>query len=545
MAEEVVLTGIGVGSRVVRAEVFRLHKRESLPAPTKSSQTPSEEKKLIAIAVDQLSKIYEQKIASAATEDLREILIAQSALATDPELTDVAEDFCDLGWDSCTSIQLAMNEFKTLLEGTGGEFGERIADLDEIAYRLCCNILGFSLDQEIPSTGEYIVAARDLTPIDTVSFTPAVVGVITEKGGPTSHTAIVCRSKDIPALVACPGAAELKSGDILVLDPDNSRAIINGELPRNSGNWWEFLQSDQKQVIPVLANVGSLADSHNASMADGIGLLRTELFFLDQMQPPTLEDQEKIYSAIFAAAPVGEIIVRTLDAGSDKPIPFLNMGPEENPALGVRGQRVAELDPIFYSNQLKAIAQAAKEVQASGKNITVSVMAPMISTVGEAEIFVEQARKAGLSRVGIMVEVPSIISCIPRLQGVLDFVSVGTNDLSQYLFAADRTNSGVAHLLNPWEPALLYQLQLIAQSAEQVHIKSGVCGEAASDPLMAIVLAGLGFSTISASISALSSVKKVLTSFNQKQCQAAATAALSALTAREAKTFVKHALNLE
>ncbi len=539
-----ILTGIGVGSRAVRAEVFRLQPRAVLPPHAKRTGEAKEEIALIDGAVARLESMYLEKISAAESADLREILQAQLALATDPELTDVAHSFCNSGWNATTAIQLAMNEFKSLLEGAGGEFGERIADLDEIAYRLCLFVLGNPQDTEIPQTGQFIVVAEDLTPMDTVSFTAAIVGVITEKGGPTSHTAIVCRSRDIPALVACSGASQLKTGEIILLDPDNSQAIINGDLPSNLGNWWDKLLGEQPLLLPVLANVGSVADSQRAHEASGIGLLRTELFFLNHKNIPNLSEQKAIYTEVFRAAPSGEIIVRTLDAGSDKPIPFLEMGAEENPALGVRGQRLSALAPDFYRNQLLAIAESAIEVQNEGKEITVSVMAPMISTISEAKDFAEQAKSAGIARVGIMVEVPAIIPFISHLNGILDFISVGTNDLSQYLFAADRTNSGVAHLLNPWEPALLNQLQLISTNARAAGIKAGVCGEAASDPLLCIVLAGLGFDSVSASVSALAAVKKVLSSVSRPDSEKAAKAALAEVSAHGAKSAARSTLNL-
>jgi phosphotransferase system enzyme I (PtsI) len=170
-----------------------------------------------------------------------------------------------------------------------------------------------------------------------------------------------------------------------------------------------------------MANVGSVKDARQASSAAGVGLLRTELFFLDKTTTPTRKEQIDLYATTFAACPDGEIIVRTLDAGSDKPIPFLHMEKEENPALGVRGQRVAEVAPDFYREQVEAIGIAAAEVQKSGKQISVSVMAPMIATIAEAKDFAAMARAAGITRVGVMVEIPAIVSVIPQLKGVIEF----------------------------------------------------------------------------------------------------------------------------
>ena len=536
-----VLTGIGVGSAAVRAPIFRWATRAALPPLTKSATTSENEIAAVKSAITHVEKVFADKI-SAASGQLRDILQAQVALATDPELSDMAEQFCNEGWDSASAIQLAMQEFKSLLQGAEGEFGERVADLDDIVYRIIQIMQGSTEEHSLPASGQVIVVAEDLTPMDTVAFTSVVVGVITEKGGPTSHTAIVCRSRGIPALVACIGAAALHNGELVVLDPDNSQAIVGGELSQSSQQWWSEKKNLGKSVIPVLANIGSVKDAALAQNARGVGLLRTELFFLDRVTPPTREEQIALYTEIFMACPSGEIIVRTLDAGSDKPIPFLQMGREENPALGVRGQRVASVSPDFYRDQLHAIKSAADNAVTNGKKISVSVMAPMIATIEEARIFAEQARDAGLTRVGIMIEVPAIVPVISQLQGLIDFVSVGTNDLSQYLFAADRTNSGVAHLLNPWEPALLATLQQIALSAKASSIKSGVCGEAASDPLLAVVLAGMGFDSVSASPSSVADVTSALSVVDTGLAQKVAQISLQQKSAASAKSAAKAAL---
>jgi len=536
-----VFTGIGVGSTAVRAPIFRLATRTALPELAKSSDASDAEFAKVQSAIAELERVFAEKIA-AADGQLREILEAQAALAGDPELADTAAQFCKEGWNAASSIQLAMQEFKVLLQGAEGEFGERVADLDEIVYRLVQIVNGNTDHVSLPKSGAVIVVAHDLTPMDTVAFTDVVVGVITEKGGPTSHTAIVCRSRGIPALVACKKAAQLVDGDVVVLDPDNSQVIVGGELAEASQRWWEQRHNLGKSLIPVMANVGSVKDAQQASSAAGVGLLRTELFFLDKTTTPTRQEQIDLYATTFAACPDGEIIVRTLDAGSDKPIPFLHMEKEENPALGVRGQRVAEVAPDFYREQVEAIGIAAAEVQKSGKKISVSVMAPMIATIAEAKDFAAMARAAGITRVGVMVEIPAIVSVIPQLKGVIDFVSVGTNDLSQYLFAADRVNSNVAHLLNPWEPALLSTLAQIAQLARENSIKSGVCGEAASDPLLAVVLAGVGFDSVSASPSSVADVVQALSVVDAELARSVAISALSAHDAQSSKQAAKKAL---
>jgi len=536
------LAGIGVGNRAVRAEVLRWSARKSLPVMAKSSLGVEVEVIELGMAIANLENQYAAKIKSASNRELQEILEAQCAFATDPELTDMAKDFCEQGWDAASGLQLAMGEFKSLLEGAGGEFGERVADLDEIVYRLIQWMSGESDETVLPTSGSFIIVADDLTPMDTIAFNDVVVGVVTKGGGPTSHTAIVCRSRGIPAVVTCAGADELVNGQMVVIDPDASQVIINGLLADNAGDWWASRSSHGAPTIQVMANVGSVADATRVHSADGVGLLRTELFFLDHKIAPTRAQQVKIYEQVLAAGPDGEIIVRTLDAGSDKPIAFLGLGREENPALGMRGQRVAAISPQFFEDQLHAIKAAADSVRATGKKIEVSVMAPMIATVEEAAQFSRAARAAGFIRVGIMIEIPAITRVIPQLQGVVDFLSIGTNDLSQYLFAADRVNSGVAALLNPWQPALLSLLQSIAIDSAKVGIKVGVCGEAASDPLLAVVMAGLGINSVSASPSSVAAVVDLLSRVDASAAREAANKARSANTPRDAKAAAKAAL---
>ena len=536
------LEGIGVGNRAVRAEVLRWSARKALPAMAKSSLGVEVEVNTLSMAIANLENQYAAKIKSAGNRELEAILEAQCAFATDPELADMAKDFCEQGWDASSGLQLAMGEFKSLLEGAGGEFGERVADLDEIVYRLIQWMSGESDETILPTSGKFIIVADDLTPMDTIAFNEVVVGVVTKGGGPTSHTAIVCRSRGIPAVVACSGADELVNGQMVVIDPDASQVIINGVLEETVGDWWAGRLSHGAPVIQVMANVGSVADATKVQSADGVGLLRTELFFLDHKIAPTRAQQVKIYEQVLAASPDGEIIVRTLDAGSDKPIAFLGLGREENPALGMRGQRVAVISPQFFEDQLHAIKAAADSVRATGKKIEVSVMAPMIATVEEAEQFSKAARAAGFTRVGIMIEIPAITRVIPQLKGVVDFLSIGTNDLSQYLFAADRVNSGVAVLLNPWQPALLSLLESIAIDSAKVGIKVGVCGEAASDPLLAVVMAGLGINSVSASPSSVAAVLDLLSRVDLSAAREAASSARSANTPREAKAAAKDAL---
>jgi phosphotransferase system enzyme I (PtsI) len=294
----------------------------------------------------------------------------------------------------------------------------------------------------------------------------------------------------------------------------------------------DFVAISEEPLIPVRANIGSLEDAEAASQtrANGVGLFRTELLYLSAQTEPTLEQQVSSYTEILKSAPKGPIVVRTIDAGSDKPVPFLNMPEEENPSLGVRGYRLITEHRSFIEGQLKALEQARV---ASGREVW--VMAPMIATADEAKEFSDLARSIGKYKVGIMVETPSIALIVDQLGGIVDFVSVGTNDLSQYLFAADRMNPSLGALLNHWQPALIRSLARIASGASSAGITSGVCGESASDPAFAVVLAGLGIESVSASKSQVTAVHNALSSLSLSDAKEIANEVLKQTTAEAAK----------
>jgi phosphotransferase system enzyme I (PtsI) len=299
-----------------------------------------------------------------------------------------------------------------------------------------------------------------------------------------------------------------------------------------------FAPEHEKTLIPVLGNVGNQTDAEKAKSAggQGVGLFRTEFAFLNQEQRPSIDQQLNDYLNVLNAAPKGQFIARTLDAGSDKPLPFLGIEDEENPALGVRGFRINDTDPEFMDDQLNALKLAEEK---SGK--AVSVMAPMIARVSEAKKFAELARDHGFKHVGIMVETPSIIFQLKHLKGVIDFVSIGTNDLSQYLFAADRLHPKLGTLLDVWQPALLEAIKTTVDGAHAQGIKVGVCGEAGSDPMLAIVLAGLGVDTVSASPSQVEAVSNALKTVDAGQAKAIALAAVSQNRATFAREAAKKA----
>lgn len=533
----VIYRGIGIGNTSVQAEAFRIAPRKTLPELAKTFPNVESEMVRYQEALAAFVRQLDAKSAQAQEQSVKEILYAQSVMAQDPELAEMVLQNVKEGWNAESSVQLGMQKFTQELLGAADEFGERVADLREIEYRIIQWLQGDVEEHQLPKTGEIIVVAEDLSPMETATFTDVVKGVVTEKGGPTSHTAIICRQLGIAAVVACTDAMKINNGTALLVNPTMGTVEVDGKLNTNEKPWWSELAKQSNPLAKVFANVGSVKDAQKVKSlnAQGVGLLRTEIFFLNTRTAPTLDEQTNIYAEVISQCPAGEIIFRTMDAGSDKPIAFLNFASEANPALGVRGQRLDKTNPKFFSEQLQAIFNAAVK---NNRESDVAVMAPMIATANEATLFANSARQIGFKQVGIMVEIPAIISQIPQLKGVVDFISVGTNDLSQYLFAADRQSAQLAMLLDPWQPALLKALKDICTSAQEVGIKVGVCGEAASDPLLCVYLMGIGVTTLSSGAGALTSVQDVVSRISNSQAEAAVKVALAARSAQEAKQFV-------
>jgi phosphotransferase system enzyme I (PtsI) len=288
--------------------------------------------------------------------------------------------------------------------------------------------------------------------------------------------------------------------------------------------------------VALLASVATASEVTTALEcgAEGAGLYRTELCFLDRTGAPSVAEQVSLYRSVFSAFGGRRVVVRTLDAGSDKVLPFLEFAGEPNPALGVRGFRVAATHPEVLHDQLKAIKEAAEAESAE-----VWVMAPMIATIEEVRSFAQAAHSAGLTIIGVMIETPAAALLTRQILAEVDFVSIGTNDLAQYTFAADRQNASLASLNDPWQPALLRMVDMVARAAAASGKPVGVCGEAAADQLLAPVLTGLGISSLSMAPRALAEVGRSLGAVTLEVCRRAASAACEADSPASAREAVR------
>jgi phosphotransferase system enzyme I (PtsI) len=467
-------------------------------------------------------------------------------MAADPALVSNAEQLVTgRGLPATRAVFEAAGTFAAALAAAGGYLAERVRDIEDVANRLIAELSGVAPPGIPELAGPTVLYARDLAPADTAGLDPAkVLALVTEEGGPTSHTAILARALRIPAVVACRGILAADPPGLVVDGDTGSVEITAGtvtvQAAEDTGpsDWNGVGTTADGYRVKVLANVGSPADADAgaAAGAEGVGLFRTEFCYLSATTEPTEAEQRTAYTAVLTPFAGKPVVVRTLDAGADKPLSFLDPEPEPNPALGVRGLRVARERVGLLDRQLAAIAGAAAD---SGADV--SVMAPMVATAEEAEWFVTRARVAGIQRAGVMIEVPAAALTAAEIFEVTDFVSLGTNDLAQYLFAADRQVGAVAALNDPWQPALLRLIARVGEAALAADKPAGVCGEAAADPALACVLVGLGVSSLSMNAPAIGRVGATLASVRLDDCQIMAGAAVSTGTPAAAKAAV-HAM---
>lgn len=491
--------------------------------------------------------------AAAVSGAAAEVLTASAGLALDKGLRGAVRTQLRGEHDLLTSVNASIEQFVGVFTGMGGLMAERVTDLRDIERRLVARIVGESEPGAPSPQAPSVLVAEDLAPSDTATLDPAlVVALVTERGGPTSHTAIIARQLGIPCVVGVAAIMEVAPGTLLLVDGTTG----NVESGADAEHAQHLVEQDKEQraaladwsgpgatadghQVKVLANVadGESSAAARTSPVEGVGLFRTELCFLNRTEEPSVEEQTQIYADVLRPFQGDYVVVRTLDAGSDKPVAFATHEGEENPALGVRGLRLSFENPGLLERQLDAIAAAAEET-----GTETWVMAPMVATVAEARDFAAQVRGRGL-KAGVMVEVPSAALLASRMLAEVDFMSIGTNDLTQYAMAADRMATDLAHLTDPWQPAVLQLIAFTAHAGQEAGKSVGVCGEAAADPLLATVLVGLGITSLSMAGAATRPVGARLAATTYDVCQEAAEAALAAEDPAAARLAVRAVLD--
>ena len=532
-------------------------RRPPLP-PATAPELPESKREAAVADFEAASKAVAEGLkarAATASGNAKEVLDMTAGLATDRGYLRMVKKGINAGTPPVQATMAATATFVEMFEKAGPLMAERTTDLRDVRDRIVARLQGLP-EPGIPRLPyPVVVMGDDLSPADTAGMDPKdYVAIVTEGGGPTSHTSIIARQLGIPCIVAARDLAEVPDGaDVLVdatagtvtlgADADEARKLVAEDQVRleRIRAWRGPARTKDGMPVQLLANVqdGATALKASASEAEGIGLFRTELLFLDTPKEPTVEEQKKDYLAVFQAFPEGKVVVRTLDAGSDKPVPFATLTEESNPALGVRGIRVTGQDPELMLHQLDAIAEAAKE----SPGTAAWVMAPMISTIPEAEWFAALCRERGL-KPGIMIEVPAAVILITKFLSIVDFVSIGTNDLTQYTMAADRMSPHLAEYTDPWQPAVLELIAWTAAAGQEQSKPAGVCGEAAADPTLACVLIGMGITSLSMATNAISSVGATLAHVTMAQCREAAQAVRGARDSKEARSLARSALGM-
>ena len=515
-----------------------------------------------------LARLAEQA-ESAGREEAAEVLRAQSLMAEDPMLSDAVGEQLGNGVHLEQALTAAVSEISALLAGLDDPYlAARAADVGEVGNRIRNLLAGQDHDPLAALTEPGIVVADTLTAADTAQLDPAMVlAFATATGGPTGHVAVIARSLAIPAVVgveslvasvtnATTVAVDGGAGTVVV-DPDPAtRARFDAAAQRHvlsqqaAAAYRGAVVDFDGRPFPVAANVGNADEVKRAvdAAADGIGLYRTEFLFLDRREPPTEEEQYETYAAA-AAAFDHPVVVRTFDIGGDKPASYLDTPQEENPFLGERGVRLYARFAQLFEDQISALLRAA----ALGD---VWIMVPMVTTIDDmvaTRRVVDDVRARltaagvpiGTPRLGAMIEVPSAALIASALARHVDFFSIGTNDLTQYTMAADRTNGRLGRYSDPAHPAVLTLCHQVATAGAGEGVDTSVCGEAAADPALAVLFAAMGMNKLSMSSPAVNLVKSHLADVDPEIARRALHAALQAEDAAAARTAIGAILGTE
>jgi phosphotransferase system enzyme I (PtsI) len=525
---DVVLSGIGVGLTSSTAPAFVVAATQTLPPYRMSDLTVQEETDRLAASVARVQRSLHE-VAAEPTGNAREVLDSLAEIVGDEVLVEGSQELINQGWSAASAFGKAVSNFIAPL--VKEDAAERFDDLEWLSRLVQADLAGISTVREFPTEGRWILVVDDLTPADTAQFTDAIAGVVTIKGGPTSHVSIICAARGIPAVVACAEAATVTDGETLLVDELGSRVVVN-PVELKASYSVAFTTRLPEPLIAVLANVGSVQDAETASeaKASGVGLLRTEFLFLDAQTEPTHESQVAQYRAIFESSPAGPIVVRTLDVASDKPLKFAVSSLEEQD----RGYRFLVDNLGLIERQLDALSAAQR---LTGREVW--VMAPMLGSPDQVRYFADLVRARTDFRVGAMIELVSLAQTVGELAGIVDFISIGTNDLSQDLFGIDRYNPVQPELLDHWQPRLVELIGRVAAAARKAGIDCSVCGSAASDPTFAVVLAGLGVNSVSSAPAAVSNVRESLMAFELATATKAAEIALDCPNSWAAKGAVQ------
>ena len=540
-----IIKGVGIGRGVAVGKVIRMAPPLEEPADVRRDASVSavEENERVTKAMAKVNAELNHKAEQAANGDegakqAAPILQAIAMFASDPSLAENIKNLVNGGKTGERAVLEGFAQVEEMFKMIGGYQAERAADLHDVGQRVIAELRGVAAPGVPESDDPFVLVAEDLSPADTSTLDlTKTLAIVTSQGGPTSHTAILARARGIVSVVSAAEAADLKDGEQVIVNAAKGEVVTEptdeeikqAEAAKEHAAKAKELRGQaggtkDDHLVPLLANLGKPADAKTALEygAEGVGLFRSEFLFIGNSEPPSVEEQTKAYTELLSQFPGKKVVIRMLDAGADKPLPFLTPEDEPNPALGLRGLRTLREHKEVLEGQLKALAAADAQTDAD-----LWVMAPMVADEYEADYFVKLGKSFGLKKVGAMAEVPSIALMADKVAEVADFVSIGTNDLTQYTMAADRTLGSVAGYQTAWHPAVLRAIKLICDAGNAKGMPVGVCGEAAADPDLAVVLTGLGVNSLSMTPVALDDVRAQLAEVTFEEAQAKAKAALN------------------
>ena len=560
--------GVPAAPGLTTGPVLIWQKRE-VSVSRRTGQDPAQQRALLDQAIktarDQIESFCKKLVDEnhpdeAAVFSAHEMLVEDRSLLKKVDLALAAGLNAEAAWFD--SVEAFAGQLENLSDPT---LRLRAADLRDVGERVLRILVGEERDSEIVLPRPSVIVARDLAPSETVSLNKhMVLGFCTAQGGPTSHTAILAKALGLPAVV---GLGEeivaLHDGTVVLLDGNSGEVTADPDETMLAAFQTKILQRKQQSNVEfidamapattldgkhfeVVANIGNLGEASTALQfgAEGVGLLRTEFLFLGRGACPDEEEQTAAYRGILDVMGELPVVVRTIDAGGDKEIPYLHQAREANPFLGWRAVRLCLSEPEFFKQQLRALLRASL-------HHNMRIMFPMISTLQEvrqAKNLLAEARSeleklsipmAPSIQVGIMVEIPSVAIQADLFAKEVDFFSVGTNDLTQYSLAADRTNPKLAHLNDPCSPAVLRLMRTSALAAHERGIWIGVCGELAGDPDAIPILIGLGVDELSMSPTLIPAAKSLIRRWRYDRAQQVAENTLNLESAGAVREYVR------
>ncbi|MFC0270657.1 phosphoenolpyruvate--protein phosphotransferase [Metabacillus herbersteinensis] len=568
------LKGIGASAGIAIAKSYRLEEPEL--KIEKREVADKEAEKLRLDDALQTSKAELEKIKEHANRELgadkADIFAAHLLVLSDPELIKPIKDKIE---QEATNAEFALKEtadmFVSMFEAMDNEYmRERAADIRDVTKRVIAHLLGVQIPNPSLISEEVIIIAEDLTPSDTAQLNRQYVkGFTTNIGGRTSHSAIMARSMEIPAVVGTKQAtSSIENGVTVIVDGIDGDVIIdpseeviarykakqeNYEVQKTE--WAKLVNeptvSKDGHHVELAANIGTPEDVKGVleNGGEGVGLYRTEFLYMGRDQLPTEEEQFQSYKAVLERMEGKPVVVRTLDIGGDKELPYLNLPKEMNPFLGFRAIRLCLEEQEIFRTQLRALLKASPYGN-------LKIMFPMIATLQEFReakaVLLEEKEKltsAGVQvsdkiEIGIMVEIPSTAVLADQFAKEVDFFSIGTNDLIQYTMAADRMNERVSYLYQPYNPAILRLITLVIEAAHKEGKWAGMCGEMAGDSIAIPILLGLGLDEFSMSATSILPARTQIKGLSKEEAQSFKETILSMSTTEEVVSFVKETFSI-